>query len=138
MADLNEINDLFQILGSVIPEGTNKEFELNGAKVTLVKENGDTTIKVIKDEKFDDSEVVKVVNNFKDNVKLIDDCLFVEINEEAGEEIDIKEFDKLLNQEHFDKDSAIKVINMIDVFSEITRSHLQKEVERLVDLYERF
>lgn len=138
MTDLNEINDLFQILGSVIPEGTNKEFELNGTKVTLVKENGDTTIKVVKDEKFDDSEVVKVVNNFKDNIKLIDDCLFVEINEEADEEIDIKEFDKLLNQEHFDKDSAIKVIDMIDVFSEITRSHLQKEVERLVNLYERF
>ncbi len=138
MTDLNEINDLFQILGSVIPEGTNKEFELNGAKVTLVKENGDTTIKVVKDEKFDDSEVVKIVNNFKDNVKLIDDYLFVEINEEADEEIDIKEFDKLLNQEHFDKDSAIKVIDMIDVFSEITRSHLQKEVERLVNLYERF
>ena len=87
---------------------------------------------------FNDSEVKEYISNFKSNIEALDDSLFVKVTEEFGKTFDTKEFDNLLKLDRFTKQEAEKVTEMISEFSDIVCEHLQGEIEKLVELYERF
>ena len=87
---------------------------------------------------FNDSEVKEYVSEFRNNIKALDDSLFVKVTEEFGETFDTKEFDNLLKLDRYTKQEAEKVAKMISEFSNIVCEHLQCEIEKLVELYERF
>ena len=46
---------------------------------------------------FDDSIIKEKINIYKENLELLDDCLFVSAMEELEDEVDFKQMDDLLN-----------------------------------------
>ena len=60
------------------------------------------------------------------------------LTEEFGKTFDTKEFNNLLELDSYTKQEAEKVAEMISEFSNIVCEHLQCEIEKLVELYERF
>ena len=139
LCQIENLANLIQVLNDIIPEGIEEKLETNGIQVSLIKKDGDIKINVTSEEKtFNDSEVKEYVSDFRNNIKALDDSLFVKVTEEFGETFDTKEFDNLLKLDSYTKQEAEKVTEMISEFSNIVCEHLQCEIEKLVELYERF
>ena len=139
LCQIESLANLLQVLNDAVPEGTEEKLEANGIQISLIKKDGDIKINVTREEKsFNDSEVKEYVSNFRNNIKALDDSLFVKVTEEFGETFDTKEFDNLLKLDSYTKQEAEKVAEMISEFSNIVCEHLQCEIEKLVELYERF
>ena len=133
---MKEIDTIIKLLTNLIPGGTKQELEINGVKYKLTKEGNDIKIDIF--ESFDDSEIKEVVSEYKENIKELDDDLFVEVTEELATKFDLKEFNDLLDLESYNEDQAKEVENMLDVSSDIICQHLQNKIEKLVKLYENF
>lgn len=139
LCQIEYLANLIQALNDIIPEGIEEKLEADGIQVSLIKKDGDIKINVTSEEKiFNDSEIKKYVSDFRNNIKALDDFLFVKVTEEFGETFDTKEFDNLLKLDSYTKQEAEKVTEMISEFSNIVCEHLQCEIEKLVELYERF
>lgn len=63
--------------------------------------------------KFDDSEVKQMVVKYKTILDRIDDCVFLEVLEEIGEDINLNEFDALLQQDNYTSEESDKLLDMI-------------------------
>lgn len=72
-----------------------------------------------------------LVDDFKESLDDIDDELFVEI----VEEMDVKEFNSLLEQESWSIEEAEKVIEYIDDFKDRLRNNIENKILKLVDTY---
>lgn len=139
LCQIENLANLIQVLNDVISEGIEEKLEANGIQISLIKKDGDIKINVTSEEKpFNDSEIKEYVSNFRNNIKALDDSLFVKATEEFGKHFNTKEFDNLLKLDRFTKQEAEKVAEMISEFSDIVCEHLQCEIEKLVKLYERF
>lgn len=139
LCQIENLANLIQVLNKILPEGMAEKLEANGIQISLIKKDGDIKINVTSEEKqFNDSEVKEYVSDFRNNIKALDDSLFVKITEEFGETFDTKEFDTLLKLDSYTKQEAEKVTEMISEFSDIVCEHLQCEIEKLVELYKRF
>ena len=139
LCQIENLANLIQVLNDIIPEGIEEKLEANGIQVSLIKKDGDIKINVTSEEKpFNDSEIKEYVSNFRNNIKALDDSLFVKVTEEFDKHFNTKEFDNLLKLDRFTKQEAEKVTEMISEFSDIVCEHLQGEIEKLVELYERF
>ena len=139
LCQIENLANLIQVLNDIIPEGIEEKLEANGIQVSLIKKDGDIKINVTSEEKpFNDSEVKEYISNFKSNIEALDDSLFVKVTEELGKTFDTKEFNNLLELDSYTKQEAEKVAEMISEFSNIVCEHLQCEIEKLVELYERF
>ena len=139
LCQIENLANLIQVLKDIIPEGIEEKLEADGLQVSLIKRDGDIKINVTSEEKpFNDSEIKKYVSDFRNNIEALDDSLFVKVTEEFGETFDTKEFNNLLKLDRYTKQEAEKVAEMISEFSNIVCEHLQCEIEKLVELYERF
>ena len=139
LCQIENLANLIQVLNDIIPEGIEEKLEANGIQISLIKKDGDIKINVTSEEKpFNDSEIKEYVSNFRNNIKALDDSLFVKVTEEFGKHFNTKEFDNLLKLDSYTKQEAEKVTEMISEFSNIVCEHLQCEIEKLVELYERF
>ena len=139
LCQIENLANLIQVLNDVIPEGIEEKLEADGIQISLIKKDGDIKINVTSEEKpFNDSEIKEYVSNFRNNIKALDDSLFVKVTEEFDKHFNTKEFDNLLKLDRFTKQEAEKVTEMISEFSDIVCEHLQGEIEKLVELYERF
>lgn len=140
--DFSNLSELMNLLGMAIPEGTEKDLEIDNTKIHFQKKDGTIKIEVKEEiqpsQDFDDSSIKELIEDYKDSIKQLDDDLFLEVSEELGKKISIKEFDSLLNLEHLTEDQANQVEEMIDLASEIACLHLQHKIQNLVELYERF
>lgn len=138
---MNDLTDLLNIFGLIIPEGIDKVFEEDGTQIHISKKNGDVKISVnsnkdLSGEGFDDSSIKEAISEFKDNINDLDDSVFIESLEEAV--IDVKRFDELLNLEKFTEAEATEVANMINYFSQLVHNNLQTKIDELSELKERF
>ena len=139
LCQIENLANLIQVLNDIIPEGIEEKLEADGIQISLIKKDGDIKINVTSEEKpFNDSEIKEYVSNFRNNIKALDDSLFVKVTEEFDKHFNTKEFDNLLKLDRFTKQEAEKVTEMISEFSDIVCEHLQGEIEKLVELYERF
>ena len=139
LCQIENLANLIQVLNDVIPEGIEEKLEADGIQISLIKKDGDIKINVTSEEKpFNDSEIKEYVSNFRNNIKALDDSLFVKVTEEFDKHFNTKEFDNLLKLDRFTKQEAEKVTEMISEFSDIVCEHLQGAIEKLVELYERF
>lgn len=120
------IQDIFDLV-STLPE----YFEHDGMEYHVEKDDNSIKIEA-------HSSVKELVKKYKDNIKDLDDDLFLEFVEQLREKVNLQEFNDLLDLEHFDKEQASKVEEMIEISDEIVRNLLQKQIEHLVELYERF
>lgn len=141
--NINELPDLANILSLCIPDGTVETFEYDDLKCHLEKDNGHLKIKIEAnvpecDEEFDDSDIKELVKNYKDNIKALDDTIFIEVVEELKSKLDLNKFNELLDLEKFDKDQAQEVEKMMDIFTDVICLHLQHKIQDMVELYEKF
>lgn len=134
--DLFQLNTIANILEALIPDGTDKNIEVDGVEYSITKKDGKIEISV--NEKFDDTETKKQISQFKENIQSLDDCMFLKITEEYGKISDVKELDNLLNLEHFTQDEAEKVLSMMGDFSDLVKSCLQEEIKKLIKIYKKF
>lgn len=113
-----------------VPEGT---YEIGDYVVTIKKSDNSLSMELsLKDN------TKEIVNKYKENFKKIDDDLFVEIVDEISKEIDLKEFNDLLDLENYTTEESEKVLSLIDKSKEIILDMLQDKIESLVELYNEF
>jgi len=62
----------------------------------------------------------------------------MEILEDLKTKLDIKELDSFLELKSFDKDTANRLTEMINLASDVMLSHLSSKIGDLVKLYNRF
>ncbi len=141
--DFNELSDITNILDLYIPNGTVETFESDGIKYHLEKDKGHLKIEIDvnipeQDGEFDDSSTKKIVEEYKEGIKALDDDLFVEIVDELKSKLDLTKFNELLDLESFDKDQAQEVEKMIDISTNVICMHLQHKIQGMVELYEKF
>lgn len=119
-----------------IPDNTSKKFELDGYDCFVKRDGDNIYFNFTSKETFED--VKKLVSEFKDNIKELDDDLFIESIKDMKEKFEIKEFSELLDSENFNKDSAMRIKELIKISSNIICSHLQNKIEGLVKLHNKF
>lgn len=135
---MNDLEKLIELMGNLIPEGTNEEIDTDEYKISLVKDGDNIKIQIVEKEKaFDDSEIKEVVSEFKEAIKELDDDLFVEIAEDFSSKLDNKEFNDLLNLESYTEEQAAKVSDMIEIATNIIRSHIQNKIQNLFEIYDK-
>lgn len=132
---INELSELLSMFSLAIPEGTDTSINVDGAKITLVKNEDGVKISVESiDEKFDDSEIKQRIKEYKEFCDELDDCLFVDSLEEIKEYVDLVEFDKLLNLEVHTEESAKNVEEMINISENIMSAHIESKIEDLTEI----
>ena len=137
--EFDKLIELSKNLKSLIPDKTNKEFTV-GDSIVRINRDGDTVHVEIEQSSEDTdykSEVRDIVEEYKELIEELDDCLFVEIVEDLSNKISIKEFDELLNKEDLSKEEAFKLLNMIDVCKEYIAFHIENKIDNLRELYSR-
>lgn len=135
---MNDLEKLIELMGNLIPEGTNEEIDTDEYKISLVKDGDNIKIQIVEKEKaFDDSEIKEVVSEFKEAIKELDDDLFVEIAEDFSNKLNNKEFNDLLDLESYTKEQAAKVSDMIEIATNIIRSHIQNKIQNLFEIYDK-
>ena len=141
--NFNEFQDLTNILGLCIPDGTVETFESDNLKCHLEKDNGHLKIENqanIPEQygEFDDSDTKKIVEEYKEGIKALDDDLFVEIVDKLKSKFDLNRFNELLDLESFNEEQAQEVEKMINISTDIICLHLQHKIQGMVELYEKF
>ena len=141
--NFNEFQDLTNILGLCIPDGTVETFESDNLKCHLEKDNGNLKIEIEanipeQDGEFDDSDTKKIVEEYNEGIKALDDDLFVEIVDKLKSKFDLTRFNELLDLESFNEEQAQEVEKMINISTDIICLHLQHKIQGMVELYEKF
>ena len=141
--NFNEFQDLTNILGLCIPDGTVETFESDDLKCHLEKDKGHLKIEIKanipeQDGEFDDSDTKKIVEEYKEGIKALDDDLFVEIVDKLKSKFDLNRFNELLDLESFNEEQAQEVEKMINISTDIICLHLQHKIQGMVELYEKF
>ena len=141
--NFNEFQDLTNILGLCIPDGTVETFESEDLKCHLEKDNGHLKIEIKANipeqyREFDDSDTKKIVEEYKEGIKALDDDLFVEIVDKLKSKFDLNRFNELLDLESFNEEQAQEVEKMINISTDIICLHLQHKIQGMVELYEKF
>lgn len=133
---MNELEKLISLLADLIPNGTEQEFILDGVTYKLKKTEDEILIEG--NEPFDDTETKELVSKYKENIKNLDDDLFVEVVDEISKKIDLKKFNELLDLENYTEEQANEVEDMIDTFTDIICLNLQHKIQHLVEVYDNF
>lgn len=145
MENIEELKSLFKafdMIQTLVPED-GKCLEKNGTVINVTKDGNTLKITIVskeedEEEKFDDTEIKEAIQEYKDKLNDLDDCLFVSATEDFGKEFEVKRFDELLNKETLTSDEAMEVTKMIDRSLDIISDHLRKKIEELVSIYNRF
>lgn len=131
---MNDLLKLWDNLNESIPNGS-QEFEQDGVKYSINKEDGYLSVKV---EKNNYPEIKDIVISFKEKLEDLDDDLFIELFEDLKKEIDVNRFSNLLTQDRFTVEEADEVKSLINQSVKIIRESLQDKIESLVETYEKF
>lgn len=84
-------------------------------------------------------EVVKSrVSEYKENIKKLDDDLFISVVEELETKLDLKEFNDLLELEEYDEDSLKVLLIYLELSSNIIKEKIEEKVNDLEELSQRF
>lgn len=89
-------------------------------------------------ETYDDTQVKQIIATYKENIKLLDDCTFVEVMEDIENIINLKELDSLLNQEHLTEDEAESVKGQLAFINTVIHEKLMTKIQNFIELVERF
>lgn len=135
--DLCKIEGILDLIQNLVPEGTEEQLEVNGITISLVKRNGELKFKVDKGP-YNDEDIKNYVLIFKENIKKLGDSTFLKITEKFGKIHSTKDFNNLLNLSNYTEQEANKVASMIREFSKLTHEYLQREIQHLIELDERF
>ena len=126
---MNENTKLFHD----ILEEIKQELEGN-FRIEVSDEDGCFSLRLVKT--FDIKEKIA---NYKRNLDLLDDCIFVDVLDELPTyNIDIKQFDELLNKEELTESEETYVSYLIDFTNSLILQHITNKIEDLNELIDNF
>lgn len=128
---MNENTKLFHD----ILEEIKQELEGN-FRIEVSDEDGYFSLRLVKTF---ESNIKEKIANYKRNLDLLDDCIFVDVLDELPTyNIDIKQFDELLNKEELTESEEIYVSYLIDFTNSLIRQHITNKIEDLNELIDNF
>lgn len=131
---MNDIFEISNLINLLIPEGTDKEVDMDGVKLHITKKDGNVKIETI--DEFDDSDIKAEIKEFQAKIKELDDDTFAEVCESV--DFNINEFNKLIELKDINEKQAEEIDDCITKFGQAVCSNLQKKIEDLVSVYQRF
>lgn len=114
------------------PEHVKIEYSYKDGKESLLL-NGEEQLK-----QFDDSRIKTIIKNYKTNLDLLDDCVFVEALESLENNIDFQQMDELISQENFTQAEANIVEDLINMVNRSIKEKLNQKINELEDISTRF
>lgn len=128
---MNENTKLFHD----ILEEIKQELEGN-FRIEVSDEDGYFSLRLVKTF---ESNIKEKIANYKRNLDLLDDCIFVDVLDELPTyNIDLKQFDELLNKEELTESEEIYVSYLIDFTNSLIRQHITDKIEDLNELIDNF
>ena len=128
---MNENTKLFHD----ILEEIKQELEGN-FRIEVSDEDGYFSLRLVKTF---ESNIKEKIANYKRNLDLLDDCIFVDVLDELPTyNIDIKQFDELLNKEELTESEEIYVSYLIDFTNSLIRQHITNKIEDLNEIIDNF
>ena len=131
MDTFDELFNIVKAIGEILPEGENT---LNLGNVKLEVDKKDNSIKF----QIVDKEAMDLVKEYKENIKLLDDEIFVKATEELSKSVNINYFNTLLEKEKLTPYELDKVGQYIAKSNDIISDAINTEIARLEDLLDRF
>ena len=131
METFDELFNIVRAIGEILPEGENT---LNLGSVKLEVDKKDNSIKI----QIVDNEAMDLVKEYKENIKLLDDEIFVKATEELSKSVNINYFNNLLEKEKLTPYELDVVGQYIAKSNDIISDTINTEIARLEDLLDRF
>ena len=131
METFDELFNIVKAIGEILPEGENT---LNLGSVKLEVDKKDNSIKI----QIVDNGAMDLVKEYKENIKLLDDEIFVKATEELSKSVNINYFNNLLEKEKLTPYELDKVGQYIAKSNDIISDAINTEIARLEDLLDRF
>lgn len=80
----------------------------------------------------------EIIANYKKNLDMLDDCMFVDMMEELSSIIDLQKFDQLLDKEELTEEEEINVLYYIKLTNALTREYIKEKIDELTELLDNF
>lgn len=128
------MNDNTELFKDILEE-IKQEFGDN-SRIEVSEENGCFSFKLVKTL---DTNIKDKIANYKRNLDLLDDCIFVDVLDElAAYHVNLKQFDDLLNKEELTESEETYVSYLIDFTNSLIRQHILNKVKDLNELIDNF
>ena len=129
------MNDNTELFKDVLEE-IKQEFGDN-SRIEVSEENGCFSFKLVKTL---DTNIKNKIANYKRNLDLLDDCIFVDVLDElATYNVNLKQFDDLLNKEELLTESEETYVSyLIDFTNSLIRQHILNKIKDLNELIDNF
>lgn len=112
-----------------------KEILGNDYTVDFNSTDSSFELKIVKNE----NEILKAIKSYKDNLDLLDDCLFLEVMDDLKEyNVNLKKFDDLLSQEEFTEDEEECVLYLISLVNSLITKRINNKIQELNNLKNKF
>lgn len=128
---MTDYNNLFhQIL-----EELNQEIGDN-PRIEVSEKDGYVSLKLA--NSIDDNVKNKIAN-YKKNLDMLDDCIFIDVLDElATYHVNLKQFDELLSKEELSESEEIYVLYLINFTNSLIRQHILNKIKDLNELVDKF
>lgn len=128
---MTDYNNLFhQIL-----EELNQEIGDN-PRIEVSEKDGYVSLKLA--NSIDDNVKNKIAN-YKKNLDMLDDCIFIDVLDElVTYHVNLKQFDELLNKEELSESEEIYVLYLINFTNSLIRQHILNKIKDLNELVDKF
>ena len=115
------------------PNDISIEYSNIDGKETLIVNGEDLT-----KEEYDDTDIKNEIELYKEKIKLLDDCTFIQVLDEASNRFDISAFNTLLDKEHFTEEEAVLIKEQLDVIKNIIRDNVTNKIQNLIEVLDNF
>ena len=128
------MNDNTELFKDILEE-IKQEFGDN-SRIEVSEENGCFSFKLVKTL---DTNIKDKIANYKRNLDLLDDCIFVDVLDElAAYHVNLKQFDELLNKEELTESEETYIAYLIDFTNSLIRQHILNKITDLNELIDKF
>lgn len=118
-----------------ILEEIKQEFGDN-SRIEVSEENGCFSFKLVKTLDFN---IKDKIADYKKNLDLLDDCIFVDMLDELTTyNVDLKQFDDLLNKEELTESEETYISYLIDFTNTLIRQYIFNKIKDLIELIDNF
>lgn len=128
---MNESNELF----NKILEEIKQKFG-DDSRIEISEDNGYLRLKLVK---ISNTNIKNKIANYKRNLDLLDDCIFVDVLDELSTyNVNLKQFDELLSKEELTESEETYVLYLIDFTKSLIRQHIINKIADLNELIDNF
>ena len=106
------------------------------SRIEVAETNGCFSFKLVKTL---DKNIKDVIANYKRNLDLLDDSIFIDVLDElAAYHVNLKQFDELLNKEELTESEETYIAYLIDFTNSLIRQHIHNKIQDLNELIDKF